>query len=87
MPYHDAVSAMVRIQLVRYRKRYLTKAVYNCKRYFYVPVRLAETLDLSIDYEVDFRDPYVILIPKNIENINEFQKKLEEHKDGRRLNH
>jgi hypothetical protein len=58
---------MVRIQLVKYRKRYLTKAIYNCKRYlFYVPVDLGEKLDPSVDYEVRFYDPYIILIPKNL---------------------
>jgi len=60
----------------------LTKAIYNCKRYFfYIPVRLGEALDLSIDYAVDFRDPCIILIPKNMAKINDAQKKLEEADD------
>lgn len=82
MPHSGAGSVMVRIQLVRYRKRYLTKAVYNCKRYFfYIPVRLGERLDLSIDYQVDFRHPYIILTPKNIGTIADAQQKLKQHED------
>ena len=60
---------MTRIQLVSYRKRYMTKAIYNYKRYlFHVPVSLGEKLDPSVDYEVRFCDPYIIMVPKNLKN-------------------
>jgi len=82
MLHSGAGSVMVRIQLTRYRKRYLTKAVYNCKRYFfYIPVRLGERLDLSIDYQVELRPPYIVLIPKNMATIGDAQEKLEGHED------
>lgn len=70
----------MRIQFVRYHKRYLTKAVHECRRYFfYIPVHLAERIDPSADYEVQLREPYVIFVPKQIDSyqdaIEQFEKK------------
>ncbi len=57
---------MPRIHLVRYKKRYMTKAVYNYKRYvFYFPVGVGDTLDLSMDYDVQLHDPIIVLVPKS----------------------
>jgi len=65
---------MARIQLVTYKKRYMTKAVYNCKRYlFYVPIRIGESLDLSIEYDIQFRDPLIVLIPKNNKKVTKLE--------------
>lgn len=65
---------MARIGVVTYKKRYMTKAVYNYKRYsFYLPIRIGESLDLSIDYEVQFQDPIIVLIPKNYKKVTKLE--------------
>jgi len=62
---------MSRIRVVHYTKRYLTKAVYHYKRYlFYLPLGLGDKLDLSVDYDIQFHDPMIVLVPKNHVNIN-----------------
>ena len=59
---------MVRIQLVRYWKRYFRKGRYQCKRYlFYLPVRLGDKLDRSVDYDVRLFGPLIVLVPKGME--------------------
>ncbi len=69
---------MARIQVTKYKKRYMTKAVYNCKRYlFYIPVRLGARLDLSIDYEVEFQDPIIVLTPRDLKNVKHAIKEIE----------
>lgn len=44
----------------------MTKAVYKCKRHFYIPRRVGEPLDLSVEYGVEFRGPGLILAPKKL---------------------
>jgi len=52
----------------------MTKAVYNYKRYlFYLPIRIGDSLDLSIDYEVQFQDPIIVLMPKNYKKVTELE--------------
>jgi hypothetical protein len=52
----------------------MTKAVYDCKRYFfYIPVTIGDSLDLSIDYEVQFQDPNIVLIPKDREALTKLK--------------
>jgi hypothetical protein len=70
---------MGRITAVRYKKRYMTKAVYTCKRYtFYIPVAIGDRLDLSIDYEVQFQDPVILLTPKNLKTVQHVIEETEE---------
>jgi hypothetical protein len=64
------VSEMPRIRVVRYKKRYMTKAVYHYKRYlFHLPIRIGDKVDLSVDYDVQFHDPIIVLVPKSHVNI------------------
>jgi hypothetical protein len=59
-------SEMPRIRVAKYTKRYMTKAVYHYKRYlFYLPLAIGEKLDLSVDYDVQFHDPIIVLVPKS----------------------
>ena len=70
---------MVRIKVVRYKKRYMTKAVYSYKRYFfYIPVAIGDGLDLSVDYEVQFQDLAIVLTPKNLKTVEHVIKEIEE---------
>lgn len=65
--------------MVQYKKRYMTKAVYNCKRYIlYIPVSVGDRLDLSVDYDVQFQDPVIIFVPKKHVTIKEKFSKGEE---------
>jgi hypothetical protein len=69
---------MARVRCVRYRKRYLTKAVYECRRYFiYIPVHVGEQLDPSVDYEVQYRERCIILMPKQLKDYNDAMEHLE----------
>ncbi len=57
---------MVRIRVVWYWKRYMRKARYRCKRYFfYLPVAVGDRLDLSVDYLVRLFGPAIVLVPKD----------------------
>ncbi len=57
---------MVRIRVVWYWKRYMRKARYRCKRYFfYLPVAIGDRLDLSVDYLVRLFGPAIVLVPKD----------------------
>jgi len=59
---------LVRVQLVRYWKSYLRKGHYRCTRYLiYLPVRIGERLDRSVDYVVRLFGPLIVLIPKGME--------------------
>lgn len=59
---------MVRIQLVRYWKRYLTKSRYRYRRYFfYVPLRVGDLLDRSVDYDVRLFGPFVVFVPRGMD--------------------
>jgi hypothetical protein len=45
----------------------MTKVIYNYKRcIIHVPVGLRKTLDLRVDYDNRFCDPYVIMVPKDL---------------------
>ena len=70
---------MARIRCVKYRKRYLTKAVYEYKRYLiYIPVHLGEQLDPSVDYEVQLRERCIVFVPKQTESFDEAMEHFEE---------
>ena len=70
---------MARIQVVRYKKRYMTKAIYSCKRYFlYIPVAIGDGLDLSIDYEVQVQDSVILLTPKNLKTVEHVIEEIDE---------
>jgi hypothetical protein len=59
---------MTRIRLVWYWKRYMRKARYRCKRYFfYLPVALGDRLDLSVDYLARLFGTAIVLVPKETE--------------------
>jgi hypothetical protein len=74
---------MARVQVVRYKKRYMTKAVYTYKRYFfYIPIGIGDGLDLSIDYEVQFQDPVILLTPKNLKTVEHVIKEIEERQNS-----
>ena len=46
----------------------MRKGRYHCKRYFlYLPVRVGEQVDRSLDYEVRLFGPFIVLVPKGIE--------------------
>jgi hypothetical protein len=77
--------AMVRVQLVRYWKRYLTKGRYRCRRYlFYVPVSLGDRLDRSVDYAIHLFGPLIVLVPKGMQFSLSMLEKLE---NAHRRNH
>ena len=70
---------MARVRCVKYRKRYLTKAVYEYKRYLvYLPIRVGEQLDPQVDYEVQYREGCIIFMPKQLKSYSEATKHIEE---------
>jgi hypothetical protein len=63
---------MARVRCVRYRKRYLTKAIHEYKRYLiYIPVHVGEQLDPTVDYEAQYRERCIILMPKQLNDYDD----------------
>jgi hypothetical protein len=69
---------MVRIRLVWYRKRYLTKNCYLCRRYLlYLPVAIGDAVDTSLEYDARLFGPAIVITPKGCENFFSRLEKLE----------
>jgi hypothetical protein len=75
---------MVKIKVVKYKSRYLHKAVYTCYKYFIQLRRAVAEKFLGLDLQVRVFNGKIIIEPKNSRTIDEILSESLEGKDLRR---